>query len=127
MVRQANKERRSHIRAKRILSIQFRVKPKSRKDVNRPWGISITEDMSPAGLSFYTEREYKVGDILELHVIMSGFWNLYQGLAQIVRVQRKTSGACYWVAVRLIGHHEIIQPVNGLCGAVARSRMRKRI
>jgi len=102
MVRQAAKERRNWIRAKRVLSIQYRLAQSQRRSINRTWHLSMTEDMSPAGLSFYTNCEYHVNDVLEIQVIMSGLLELYKGFGKIVRIERKSMGVCYLVAIKFV-------------------------
>ena len=100
MVKQALQERRQHIRAKRVLGIQFRLVKSQRRILDKFWSLSTTQDMSLEGLSFYTDREYCPGDILNIHVIMSGILDVYKGFAEVVRVERKNSGVCFLAAVK---------------------------
>lgn len=107
MVKQAVEERRHTIRAKQILSIQFRLVKRSRKNIDKSWGLSTTQDVSLEGISFYTDREFCINDILEIHVIMSGFLDVYKGYGKVVRMERKKSGVCYLVAVQCIEKEQI--------------------
>ena len=102
MVKQASAERRQWLRARRILSIQFRLAKKQRQHADSGWHLSTTQDMSLGGLTFYTDVEYRSGDILEIHVVMSGVLDIFNGYAKIVRLERKKTGAYYFVAVQFI-------------------------
>ena len=57
MVKQMTDERRFWVRAKRVLSIQYRLIKSRRKEIDRAWHLSTTQDMSYGGLSFYTDRK----------------------------------------------------------------------
>ncbi len=126
MVKQALSERRRHIRAKRILSIQFKLAKGQKRRVDRSLGLSTTQDLGAGGLSFYTDREYCAGDILDLHIIMSGVLDIYKGQAQVVRIGRKKSGACFLAAVKFI-EKEQTQKRNRKYRSVKRPRIRKRL
>ncbi len=102
MVKQSVAERRKNSRAKRVLSIQFREIRGRNGKACESWGLSTTEDLSFDGLSFYTDREYFPKSILELHVIMSGVLDVFQGRGKVVRVSRKKLGVCSLVAVKLV-------------------------
>lgn len=102
MVKQIVDERRHSVRAKRVLSIEFRLNKSSRKTANTEWHLSTTQDMSLGGLAFYTDIEYKEGDILELHVVMSGILDIFNGYGKIVRIDKKRSGSYYLVAVKFL-------------------------
>jgi len=106
MVKQAIGERRRHSRVKRILSVQFKLVKSKRKGADRSLGLSTTEDLSSGGLSFYTDREYCAGDILDVHVIMSGILDIYKGYGEVVRVDRKESGVCFLAAIKFIGKEQ---------------------
>jgi len=98
-----NSERRQAVRAKRILSIQFRlVKSKSKKLQDTEWHISTTNDMSALGLSFHSEVAYQMGDIVELHMVMSGVIDIYKGFGQVVRVEECKGEGAYLIAVKFI-------------------------
>lgn len=126
MVKQALSERRRYVRAKRILSIQFKLAKGQRRGVDRSLGLSTTQDLGTGGLSFYTDREYCAGDILDLHIIMSGILDIYKGQAQVVRISRKKSGACFLAAVKFI-EKEQTQKRNRKYRSVKRFRTRKRM
>ena len=100
MVKSMVKERRSYSRATRILSIEYRLY-KSRRQHNDPnWHLSTTEDVSAAGLSFYSDYEYRPGDILDVRVVMSGLLEVFKGQCEVVRAEQKRLGACFLVALR---------------------------
>ena len=96
------KDRRIAIRAKRILSIQYRLHKSQIKNADHSWHLSTTHDMSALGLSFLSAVPYLVDDILEMHVIMSGVLDIFKGYGQVVRIERKETGAFYFIAVRCI-------------------------
>ena len=102
MVKKTGVERRIWIRAKRVLSIQVRLVKTKRKNIDRSWHLTTTYDVSLGGISFYSDREYCIGETLEVHVIMSGILDIFKGLVQVVRVDRKVSGSHYLVAVKLL-------------------------
>lgn len=99
-------ERRSAIRAKRVLSIQFRLLQTSRKGATTEWHLSTTYDMSLGGIAFYTDQEFRTGDILEVEVVMSGILDIYKGLGRVVRVERKRGAAHYLTAIKLVSKKE---------------------
>ena len=95
-------ERRQAVRAKRILSIQYRlVKSRSRGGDTR-WYLSTTHDMSSRGLAFLSDIPYKAGDILELNTVMSGVIDVIKGYGRVVRVEEKKRAAVYLIAVKFI-------------------------
>ena len=96
------KDRRIAIRAKRILSIQYRLHKSQIKNADRSWHLSTTHDMSALGLSFLSEAPFFVDDILEMQVIMSGVLDIFKGYGQVVRIERKETGVFYFIAVRFI-------------------------
>ena len=104
MVKQTVDERRHSVRAKRVLSIEYRLNKNSRKHADTEWHLSTTQDMSLGGLAFYTDIEYKEGDILELHVVMSGILDIFNGYGKIVRIDKKQSGTYFLVAVKFINN-----------------------
>ena len=93
-------ERRVWIRAKRVLSIQVRLVKSKRKNFDPSWHLTTTYDMSLGGVAFYSDREYLIGETLEVHVIMSGILEIFKGLVEVVRVERKITGSHYLVAVK---------------------------
>lgn len=102
MVKQMTQERRFWVRAKRVLSIQYRLVKSRRKNLDTSWHLSMTEDMSYGGLSFYTDQEYKKGEVLELHVVMSGILDIFNGFGKVVRAQRKATGSYFLTAVEFV-------------------------
>lgn len=102
MVKQSVEERRQAIRAKRILSIQYRLSKSKVKDSDKSWHLSTTYDMSVLGLSFLSEVPFYVNDLLELHVVMSGVLDIFKGVGKVVRVERKETAAFYMIAVKFI-------------------------
>ena len=104
MVKQVTAERRTWVRAKRVLSIQFRFLKGVSHESKHIWHLSTTQDMSVGGLSFYTDREYHAGDVLDVKVVMSGLLDIFNGFAQVVRVEKKRTGAFFLVAIKFISN-----------------------
>ncbi len=96
MIQSKIDERRSAIRAKRILSIYHRPTKKSSAST---WHLSTTEDMSLLGLAFTTEQSYTTGEILELRVVMSGVLDIFNGYGTVVRSEKK-GGDYYKAAIK---------------------------
>ena len=94
------KERRGCSRAARILSIEYRLYKSRRQHSDPNWHLSTTEDVSPEGLSFYSEHEYHLGDILDVRVVMSGLLEVFKGQCEVVRAEQKRLGACFFIALR---------------------------
>ena len=126
MVKQAVGERRRHIRAKRVLSVEFKLVKSQRKNTDRSWSLSTTQDISSGNISFYTDQEYRSGDILNLHIIMPGVWDIYKGYGKVVRVERKESGVCFLIAVKFIEKEQINKNFRTY-PSVKKSRARKRL
>lgn len=93
-------ERRQSVRAKRVLSIQYRRARLKKDSVATDWHLSTTEDMSLDGVSFYSEIEFRAGDKLEIRVVMSGVLDIFNGTAKVVRSQRRDDEEIYFVAVK---------------------------
>lgn len=100
MVKTMIKERRGCSRATRILSIEYRLYKSRRQHSDPNWHLSTTEDVSPAGLSFYSDYEYRQGDILDVRVVMSGLLEVFKGQCEVVRAEQKHLGACFFIALR---------------------------
>ena len=100
MIKTTFEERRQAVRAKRILSIKYRLHKSKYKINNRTWHLSTTEDMSAVGLAFTTEEAYQPDDVLELHVVMSGVLDIFNGYGTVVRCEKKEFGVFYKVAVK---------------------------
>jgi len=125
VVKQAIQEKRGFVRAKRMLSIEFKPAKGYGRTASRKWHLSATEDMSLGGVSFYTDQEYKVGDILQLHVVMSGVFDMYKGFGEIVRLDRKKLGVYSLVAVKFITHDTAGQtPKAARSGRKSKARKR---
>lgn len=95
-------ERRQYLRAKRVLSVEFRLAKSSRKNADKSVHISTTEDMSIGGISFYSEVPYLENDILDIRVVMSGVLDIFHGPAKVVRSLERKSGTLFLVAVKFI-------------------------
>jgi len=103
-------DRRRGIRAKRILSIRHRLHKRRGKVFNDEWHLSTTEDMSTSGLLFLTSWAYLPGDLVELHVVMSGILDIFRGYGKVVRVQKKEMGVLYLVAIEYFALKSKIRP-----------------
>lgn len=102
MVKQILQDRRSAIRAQRILSIQYRVVDTKTRGADKHWHLSTTHDMSATGLSFLSDIVYGIDDTLELHVVMSGVLDVFKGFGQVVRIDKKDTGSFCFVAVKFV-------------------------
>ncbi len=103
--KQNTMERRQAVRAKRVLSIQFRLVKSRSKNADTRWYISSTHDMSAHGVAFLSEVPYRIGDIIELNTVMSGVIDVAKGYGQVKRVEEKARGAAYLIAVKFINHN----------------------
>ena len=95
-------DRRSALRAPRILNIRHRLYKRKGKMVDSPWYVSMTENMSGNGILFHSSAAYLVGDTVELEVIFYGVLDVFRGFARIVRVDKGKAGGGYPIAVTLI-------------------------
>ena len=102
MVKQILQDRRSAIRAQRILSIQYRVVATKVRGADKQWHLSTTHDMSATGLSFLSDIVYGIDDTLELQVVMSGILDVFKGYGQIVRIDKKDTGSFCFIAVKFV-------------------------
>ena len=102
MVKQAFEDRRNAIRAQRILSIQYRVVKTKTRNTDKRWHLSTTHDMSATGLSFLSDIEYRMDDVLELHVVMSGVLDVFKGYGEVRRIDKKDTGSFCFVAVKFV-------------------------
>ena len=100
MVKQLQKERRQWVRAKHVLSIQYRLAKGKQTAAHTSWSLSTTQDMSVGGLSFYTEHEFHKNDLLEVSVVMSGVLDIFKGFARVMRVIQTRPGASFLVGVK---------------------------
>jgi len=94
-----NKERRQAVRAKRILSIQYRLRKSRYRGGDTQWHLSTTHDMSAVGIAFLSDVSYRVGDILELHTVMSGVIDVMKGFGKVIRIESKARGEVFLIAV----------------------------
>ena len=96
-------DRRQGSRAARILSIRHRLYKREQKLSNQkdPWYLSATENMSYNGILFSSTAPYRVGDIVEIEVVMSAVLDIFKGYGKVVRVDKKPSGVVYQIAVQL--------------------------
>ena len=102
MVKQAFDDRRNAVRAQRILSIQYRVIKTKTRNADKHWHLSTTHDMSATGLSFLSDIEYRIDDVLEMHVVMSGVLDVFKGYGEVVRIDKKDTGSFCFVAVKFV-------------------------
>jgi len=109
MVKPMIKERRGCSRATRILSIEYRLYKSRRRHSDPNWHLSTTEDVSPAGLSFYSDYEYRPGDILDVRVVMSGLLEVFKGQCEVVRAEQKRLGACFFIALRFTSFGQTVK------------------
>ncbi|MFH0753131.1 MAG: hypothetical protein V2A70_01030, partial [Candidatus Omnitrophota bacterium] len=86
---QALIDRRNGDRANRVVAISHRLLKKGRRQGPSDWSLSVTKDMSHSGLLFLSDVAYRKGDLIEIHVVMSGFIDIYSGQAQVVRIIEK--------------------------------------
>lgn len=121
MVKQVIKERRNHPRAKRILSIEYRLHKSKSALGEQEWHLSTTEDISAEGVSFYSDHEYLLGDILEIRVVMSGLLEIFKGKGEIVRLEQKRTGACFFIALRLADTKTKNSPSQHAAGRLKKS------
>ena len=127
MVKQILKERRRYARVRRIMSVQFKLVKSQKRMTDKSWGLSTTEDMSIEGLSFYADREYKPGDILSVHVIMSGVTDVYEGYGRIVRMVCQKSSGCYLIGVKFIDKDVVIKSKGSKRQSVSQYLSKKRV
>jgi len=95
-------ERRKAIRANRVVAISHRLIKRRLKNRIASWSLSTTKNMSISGLLFMSEVPYKVGDIVEVNVVVSGMIDIIKGLARVVRVA-EAGDTSFEVAVQLVG------------------------
>jgi len=101
MIRRSAAERRKSLRARRVMSVSHRLFKRNSTKINNPWHLSATQDMCAGGLLFGSNVPYQVNDIVELQVVMAGVLDIFNGFGRVVRVDKKSLGAFYLVAVCL--------------------------
>ena len=57
---------------------------------------------SLGGLAFFSDIEYRAGDIIEIHVVMSGILDIFKGFGKVIRVERKKTGVYFLIAVKFL-------------------------
>ncbi len=123
MVKQILEDRRSAIRAQRILSIQYRVVATKTCGADKHWHLSTTHDMSATGLSFLSDIVYGIDDTLELHVVMSGVLDVFKGYGQVVRIDKKDTGSFCFIAVKFVkSPNQIVRPRKAKIASLKTSR-----
>ena len=130
MVKPRSKERRSTVRAKRVLCIESKIlKPVNRRKFKNTYSISTTQDMSVGGLSFYTDQDYRIDDTLEIRVIMSGVLDIFKGKARVVRIIDKPNASHKLCAVKFLEKHTTKRPAKSyaLVSRTTQKRSLKRI
>ena len=83
---QAVAERRNGERVNRVVAIRHRLIKRSGRKSPSEWSLSSTKNMSHSGLLFLSSTPYRIGDVLEIQVVMSGIIDVYCGYAEVVRV-----------------------------------------
>ena len=101
MVRNNSAERRDSVRIRRIVTVRHRLNKRDGKKFEDIWQLSTTEDMSYSGLLFSSALPYKINDVVELQVVMSGVLFLFNGYGRVVRVHEQKNGY-FQVAVRYV-------------------------
>jgi hypothetical protein len=128
MVKQLTAERRKALRARRILSIQYRLVKSRYKEGDIQWHLSTTHDMSILGLAFLSDVPYAIDDVLEIQVVMSGILDIYKGYGKVVRVERKATGAFYLIAVKFVDSRAAARRKRRLAASFSRTnRIRKAV
>ncbi len=121
MVKRIRVERREAIRSKRQLAIQYRIVKSRSKKFNSGWHLSITDNMSISGIAFLSEIALRVGDMIELHVAMSGLLDIFNGYAKIVRMEKKKRGPFYLIAVKFLENKKLISHPEPASSLVAKN------
>ncbi|MBI3602709.1 MAG: PilZ domain-containing protein [Candidatus Omnitrophica bacterium] len=94
-------EHRDSVRAKRMITVRHHLVKHKGRNLDSPWQVSVTEDMSLSGLLFVSAIAYQPGDWLELQVVMSGVLDIFKGYGEVVRSVRRKGGH-YQVAVKYV-------------------------
>lgn len=79
-------ERRCAPRANRVVAISHRLIKRNAQKLDSSWSLSTTQNMSLTGMLFLSDKPYKIGDIVEVSVVISGVIDIVKGSAQVVRV-----------------------------------------
>ncbi len=94
-------DRRQALRANRVVAIKHRLIQRNAKKSEGSWSLSTTRNMSYNGILFLSDTSYKVGDIVEVSVVISGVIDVVKGNAKVVRFQ-ENGDTSFDVAVKLI-------------------------
>jgi hypothetical protein len=94
-------ERRGAIRAKRRLAIQHRLIRSRSKQLLTEWSLATTKDMSVTGILFTSNVPYRVNDVVEVEVTMSGVIEIFKSFARVVRVI-KNNTSTFDIAIKLV-------------------------
>lgn len=94
-------ERRDSVRANRIITVRHRLIKRNHRKVNSMWQLATTENMSLSGLLFVSALAYQSDDVLELHVVMSGVLDIFNGFGKVIR-STKNKGGYYKIAVKYV-------------------------
>jgi hypothetical protein len=81
------KERRKGERVDRVIAIQHRLVKRGATKAKAVWSLSSTRNMSHSGLLFLSSEPYKVGDMIELEIVLADMIDIYKGPAKVVRVR----------------------------------------
>lgn len=100
MVKQTIDERRQYIRAKHVLSMEYRIVKSRRKTFDDEWHLTTTENMSVGGLAFYSDVDARLEDTLEIKVTMSGILDIYTGYGRVVRYFKKKNAAFAAIGIK---------------------------
>jgi hypothetical protein len=100
-------ERRQGLRADRVIALQHRLVKRGGRKAEAVWSLSTTRNMSYSGLLFMSAQPYKEGDVIELEIVLAGMIDIYNGLAEVVRV-RSIESDQYDIGARYI--HVKFQP-----------------
>ena len=95
-------DRRMSVRARRIVTVRHRLFKRSGRKSDGDWMLSTTENMSATGLLFNSPVMYKLNDVVEVQVVMSGILDIFNGFGKVVRVETKRGGY-YYIAVHYVG------------------------
>ena len=108
--------RRVSVRARRIVTVRHRLFKRSGKKFAAGWMLSTTENMSATGLLFNSPVVYKLNDVVEVQVVMSGILDIFNGVGKVVRVETKRGGY-YYIAVHYVGLKPRRRSAKTLIGA----------
>ena len=104
MAKQGSSERRRHVRARRVLSIQHKLYRRKSQLIDGGWHFALTDNMSVGGLLFISHMPYLSGDILELRVVMSGVLDVFKGFGKVTRVSPTKNKANFYVAIKYLAN-----------------------